>query len=123
MALFRGIQEYIALDANNITLVFDSGNIVNISGNIFLYPPQGHPILYNYYTRSSMNIHLPKINHSFGTRCMNYSLPVILNNSPTFIFNELFTHSLKGFSVYVKKDFIKNYIFVCTNVNCYVCNQ
>ena len=37
MALFRGIQEYIALDANNI---------VNISGNIFLYPPQGHPILY-----------------------------------------------------------------------------
>ena len=47
MALFRGIQEYIALDANNITLVFDSGNIVNISGNIFLYPPQGHPILYN----------------------------------------------------------------------------
>ena len=48
MALFRGIQEYIALDANNITLVFDSGNIVSISGNIFLYPPQGHPILYIY---------------------------------------------------------------------------
>ena len=47
MALFRGIQDYIALDANNITLVFDSGNIVNISGNILLYPPQGHPILYN----------------------------------------------------------------------------
>ena len=43
MALFRGIQEYIAL-------VFDSGNIVNISGYIFLYPPQlqGHPILYKY---------------------------------------------------------------------------
>ena len=50
MALFRGIQEYIALDANNITLVSDSGNIVNISGNIFLYPPQGHPILYNCLT-------------------------------------------------------------------------
>ena len=50
MALFRAIQEYIALDANNITLVFDSGNIVYISGYIFLYPPQGHPILYNYYT-------------------------------------------------------------------------
>ena len=46
MALFRGIQENIALDVNNITLVFDSGNIVNISGNLFLYPPQGHPILY-----------------------------------------------------------------------------
>ena len=42
------LQEYIAIDANNITLVFDLGNIVNISGNIFLYPPQGHPILYKY---------------------------------------------------------------------------
>ena len=51
MALFRGIQEYIALDANNITLVFDSGNIVNISGNIFLYPPQGHPILYKCFVQ------------------------------------------------------------------------
>ena len=45
--LIRGIQDYIALDASNITVVFDSGNIVNISGNIFLYPPQGYPILCN----------------------------------------------------------------------------
>ena len=59
MALFRGIQEYIALDANNITLVFDSGNIVNISGNIFLYPPQAHPILYNNFLhcRSRQTMH------------------------------------------------------------------
>ena len=55
MALFRGKQKYIALDANNITLVFDSGNIVNISGNIFLYPPQGHPILYNYLHKTESN--------------------------------------------------------------------
>ena len=44
MALFWGIQEYIALDANNIARVEDEGNIVNILGNIFLYSPQGHPI-------------------------------------------------------------------------------
>ena len=56
MALFRWIQEYIALDANNISLVFDSGNIVNISGNIFLYPPQGHPILYKYFTSLEVNV-------------------------------------------------------------------
>ena len=55
MALFRGIQEYIALDANNITLVFDSGNIVNIFGNILLYPPQGHPILYKYLYEMKWN--------------------------------------------------------------------
>ena len=65
MALFRGIQEYIALDANNITLVFDSGNIVNISGNIFLYPPQGHPILYNYYKKVFLIV-FNKIHESMG---------------------------------------------------------
>ena len=48
MALFRGIQEYIARDVNNIARVEDEGNIVGIEGNIFLYPPQGHPILYKY---------------------------------------------------------------------------
>ena len=37
MALLSGIQEYIARDA-----------VVRISGDIFLYPPQGHPILYKY---------------------------------------------------------------------------
>ena len=69
MALFRGIQEYIALDANNITLVFDSGNIVNISGNIFLYPPQGHPILYNSFQN---NVHTAKQ--------MQYTLEGILSD-------------------------------------------
>ena len=49
MTLFQRMQEYIARDANNIAPVFDSDNIVSISGNIYLYPSQGHPILYNYY--------------------------------------------------------------------------
>ena len=35
MALFGGIQECIAFDANNIARVFDAGNIVSISA---LYP-------------------------------------------------------------------------------------
>ena len=42
MAL-RGIEEYIALDANNNARVKDSGNIVNIEGNIFLYPLKKEP--------------------------------------------------------------------------------
>ena len=42
MAL-RGIQEYIALDVNTIARVEDVSNIVNIEGNIFLYPPEKKP--------------------------------------------------------------------------------
>ena len=52
--------------------------------------------IHRYNTRSNMNIHLPNVNHSFAKRCIRYSLPIILNNSPTNIFHKLFTHSLKG---------------------------
>ena len=42
----RGIQEYIARDANYIARVEDEGNIVSIDGKILLYPPKkSHPIL------------------------------------------------------------------------------
>ena len=45
MAL-RGVQEYIARDANNIARVDDEGNIVSVEGNIFLYPTKkNHPII------------------------------------------------------------------------------
>ena len=76
MALFRGIQEYIALDANNITLVFDSGNIVNISGNIFLYPPQGHPILYKYHQLTMRDIQcVCSLMKTYGLRIYGIMLP------------------------------------------------
>ena len=61
MTLFRGIQKYIALDANNITLVFDSGNIVNISGNIFLYPLKA--IQYYIITRYQLYVIIPCVFH------------------------------------------------------------
>ena len=53
MDLFRGILYTYTVSRVTYTdeyraCIFDSGNIVNISGNIFLYPPQGHPILYKY---------------------------------------------------------------------------
>ena len=38
--VLRGIQKYIARDANNIARVEDEGNIVSIESNIFLYPPK-----------------------------------------------------------------------------------
>ena len=82
MALFRGIQEYIALDANNITLVFDSGNIVNISGNIFLYPPQGHPILYKYLVDWSLSGIMTRNTSSCGLDDSDFTNDAFLRHFP-----------------------------------------
>ena len=57
MALFRGIQEYISRDANNI---------VSISGNIFLYPSQDHPILHNYSIEGYDSYHSVRENRIGG---------------------------------------------------------
>ena len=84
MALFRRIQEYIALDANYI--------IVNISGNIFLYPPQVHPIFHNYIIARSY-FSLDYINWSMSFEfCRSEQLALyyyitILNN--IFIMNSI----------------------------------
>ena len=43
MALFRGIQEYIARDVNNIARVEDEGNIVSIGGQYILVSPEKEP--------------------------------------------------------------------------------
>ena len=50
MALFRGIQEYIDLEANNITLVFDSGNIVATKSPVW--------IMIHNYCRGRIDIYL-----------------------------------------------------------------
>ena len=64
MALFRGIQEYFTLNVNNITLVFDSGNI-------FLYPPKkSHPIVYKYRRISIENALNMKLSHSKYNHCL-----------------------------------------------------
>ena len=66
MAL-RGIQEYIARDANYIARVEDEGNIVSISGNIFLYPPKKrHPILLLLFIQSFV-CHFTKEKKDFNT--------------------------------------------------------
>ena len=52
----------------------------------------------------STKLHVSKVKHSFAKRCIRYSLPNLINKSPTCITDKLFTHSftLKGLSHYAK---------------------
>ena len=48
-------KPYINNDKNSIWFFVDWGNIVSISGNIFLYPPRGHPISCNYSSNDNVS--------------------------------------------------------------------
>ena len=41
--------------------ILTSSNIVSISGNIFLYPPEGHRILYKYSTFAKQILRYPTL--------------------------------------------------------------
>ena len=79
--------------------------------------------LHHHYTRSSNNFHTPKIKHTFATKCLRFSLPTLLNNTPQCITDKYFTHSLDGFARYAKKIMINNYCYQCTIPDCYICNN
>ena len=60
---------------------------------------------HNYNIRSKYRFHVLKTRTKMGEHA---SLPQCANETPAFILDKLFTHSLHGFSMFVKKLFYKS---------------
>ena len=76
---------------------------------------------YDYNTRIRYNMHTGLVNHEFAKKSLRYRLPNTIDNTSMIIKKNIFTHSLKGFSLYFKNSLILNYSDICTVPNCYVC--
>ena len=76
---------------------------------------------HTYNTRHRQVIHI--IRHEFARKTLRYTLPKLLYNTPTIVTDKLYTHSIQGFSSYVKKYYISNYIVICSIPNCYICRN
>ena len=77
--------------------------------------------VHHYSTRISTKLHVSKVKHLFAKRCIRYSLPNFINQSPSCITDKLFTHSLKGLSNYAKHHALTKYSNECNVLNCYIC--
>ena len=77
--------------------------------------------VHHYSTRISTKLHVSKVKHSFAKRCIRYSLPNLINQSPTRITYKLLTHSLQGLSHYAKHQALTKYSSECNVLNCYIC--
>ena len=77
--------------------------------------------VHHYSTRISTKLHVSKVKHSFAKRCIRYSLPNLINQSPTCITDKLLTHSLQGLSHYAKHHALTKYSNECNVLNCYIC--
>ena len=79
--------------------------------------------VHNFNTRGQYNIHTIRVHHEFAKRSLRYSLPHTINNAPDLLKDKVTTHSLHGFSNYIKLYYLNTYIEQCAIQNCYICQH
>lgn len=78
----------------------------------------------NPYNTRNRNNPLPQIPHK--PSCANvvrYIIPRIVASTTNAITDKVYTHSLDGFSTYIKTYIIKTYKYECQIDNCYICDR
>ena len=79
--------------------------------------------VHNFTTRGQYNKHMIRVHHEFAKRSLRYSLPHTINNAPDLLKDKVTTHSLHGFSNYIKLYYLNTYIEQCAIQNCYICQH
>ena len=64
-----------------------------------------------------------KPNTSSGSLCLRYFLPQLVDKTAKSIIDKVETHSLHGFSTFIKKHIIDNYKEHCEIHQCYICRR
>ena len=81
-----------------------------------------HLDIHNYATRRNYLLVTPRLVYNICRCSMKYRLPSIVNAMPSQIIEKVYTHSIKGFSLYIKNKAVEEYEIECSNLNCYICN-
>ncbi len=79
--------------------------------------------IHEYRTRQKHNVHMIRVNHVYAKYNIRYDLPVFINNTHASITDKINTHSLQGFSRYVKTKYVESYKMNCTIPDCYICQN
>ena len=59
--------------------------------------------IHSHNTRGNTDIHIRRVTHTFAKNSLRHNIPTLINNAPNSIKAKLITHSIHGFSNYVKK--------------------
>ncbi len=81
------------------------------------------PYIHSHETRSQGKIHTWRPMHEYAKKCIQYNNPSTVNSTPTNIIEKIYTHSMQGFSKYIKQNILQSYQENCTIYNCYICSR
>ena len=62
-----------------------------------------------------------KVHHKFAEKCIRYSVFKTVNDTPTQIIDNMYTHSLQAVANYSKNFLINEYDVRCCIRDCYIC--
>ncbi len=77
---------------------------------------------HDHATHIQHNTHEAKTNHTFAKNCVCFDIPIV-NVTPNSILDKIHTHSLQGFSGYIKAHILQSYQEHCAMVDGYVCTM
>ena len=78
---------------------------------------------HDHFTRQHDQDRRQKPKHSSTEKTLRHYLPTFLEGIPQDIKEKTQTHCIQGFVAYAKYIFINEYVFECTDPNCWPCNN
>ena len=79
--------------------------------------------VHDHDTRGASRIDTLYTRTHMAAKCIRSHLPVLLNDTPAIIINKIDTHSIQGFSFFIKRYYLSQYTTQCQLRGCFICNN
>ena len=113
------IQDIFNVQNLKIYYKYKIGKLPQYFMTMFTINADIHP----YGTCQSSHLHHGITRTTMARMCIRYVLPVLIDNTSQGIIDKVGTHSIVGFSFYVKTHTIEDYASICHIRNCYICKR
>ncbi len=99
-------------------------DILNLQKLKFYYKYENNLLPYylqnSHATRSQNKYFQWRHMHEYAKMCIRYSIPKTINNTTPNTVDKIYTHSMQGFSGYIKQSLLHSYQEHYTIPNCYI---
>ena len=79
--------------------------------------------IHDHDTRNASNIDTIYTRTKLASKCIRSQLPLLLNDTSDIILSKINTHSIHGFSFFIKRYYLAQYTTQCHDRECFVCNN
>ena len=98
---------------------FTSNTLPKYFHSLFIYNRD----IYEIETRNHNQLHLFATRTHSAERVLRHHIPKLFDKFPRYLTDRIRTHSIQAFSSHLKSHIIDSYSSVCSDPQCYVCNN